>query len=80
MPSYIFRVHTLLLLASFSIHFVAERLHRDMDRKGLTLFLFRLLETDIREQKKYAKRMQTSTDNTANDLRYEIKVRNRAKD
>ena len=51
-----------------------------MDRKGLTLFLFRLLETDIREQKKYAKRMQTSTDNTANDLRYEIKVRNRAKD
>ena len=51
-----------------------------MDRKGLTLFLFRLLETDIREQKKYAKRMQTSVDNTVDDLRYEIKVGNRVND
>ena len=80
LPSYIFRVHTPILLVSFSIHFVVELLHRDMDRKGLTLFLFRLLETDIREQKKYAKRMQTSVDNTVDDLRYEIKVGNRVKD
>ena len=51
-----------------------------MDSKGLTLFLFRLLETDIREREKYAKRMQTSVDNTVDDLRYEIKVGNRVKD
>ena len=34
--------------------------------------MFRFLETDIREQKKYEKRIQTSVDNTVNDLRYEI--------
>ena len=31
------------------------------------------LETDIREQKKYEKRIKTSVDNTVNNLRYEIK-------
>ena len=35
--------------------------------------MFCFLETDIREQKKYEKRIQTSVDNTVNDLRYEIK-------
>ena len=39
--------------------------------------MFRFLETDIREQKKYEKRIQTSVDNTVNDLRYEIKFENR---
>ena len=42
--------------------------------------MFCFLETDIREQKKYEKRIQTSVDNTVNDLRYEIKFENRVKD
>ena len=42
--------------------------------------MFRFLGTDIREQKKYEKRMQTSVDNTVNDLRYEIKFENRVKE
>ena len=37
--------------------------------------MFRFLETDIREQKKYEKRIQTSVDNTVNDLRYEINLK-----
>ena len=36
------------------------------------MFLF--LETDIREQKRFEKRIQISVDNTVNDLRYEIKL------
>ena len=35
------------------------------------------LESDIREQQKYEKRIQTSVDNTANDLLHEIKFENR---
>ena len=42
--------------------------------------MFRFLETDIRKQKKYDKRIQTSVHNTVNDLRYEIKFENRVKD
>ena len=42
--------------------------------------MFRFLETDIREQKKYEKRIQTSVDNTVNDLRYEINFENNVKD
>ena len=38
--------------------------------------MFFFLELNIREQKKYEKRMQTSVDNTVNDLRYEIKFEN----
>ena len=38
--------------------------------------MFGFLETDIREQKKYEMRTQTSVDNTVNDLRYEIKFEN----
>ena len=38
------------------------------------------LETDIREQKKYEKRIQTSIDKTVNDMCYEIKFENRVKD
>ena len=37
-------------------------------------------ETDIREQKKYEKRIQTCVDNVANGLRYEIKFEYRLKD
>ena len=42
--------------------------------------MFRFLKTDIKEQKKYENRIQTSVDNTVNDLCYEIKVENRVKD
>ena len=38
--------------------------------------MFCFLETDIKEQKKYEKRMQTSVDNTVNDLLYEIMFEN----
>ena len=36
--------------------------------------MFCFLETDIREQTKYDQRIETSVDNTVNDLRYEIKL------
>ena len=42
--------------------------------------MFCFLETDIREQKKYEKRIQTSVDNTVNDPHYEIKFENRMKE
>ena len=52
-----------------------------MNRKRLTLFLCSVfLETDIREQKQYQKRIQTSEDNTVHDLRYGMKFQNRVKD
>ena len=38
--------------------------------------MFYFLKTDIREKKKYEKRIQTSVDNTVNDVRYEIKFEN----
>ena len=37
--------------------------------------MFRLLETDIREQKNYEKRIQISVENTVSN-RYEIKFKN----
>ena len=43
--------------------------------------MFRFLETDKREQNKYEKRIQTSVDNTVNDLNYdEIKFENCVED
>ena len=42
--------------------------------------MFGFLETDIREQKTYEKRIQTSVDNTVNDLPCEIKFENCVKD
>ena len=42
--------------------------------------VFCFVEADIREQKKYEKRIQTSVDKTLNDLRYEIKFENRVND
>ena len=41
--------------------------------------MFRFLENDIREQKKYEKKIQTSMDNTVNVLCYEIKFESRVK-
>ena len=37
--------------------------------------MFHFLESDIREQKKYERRIQTSVDNTVNDLRYESSLK-----
>ena len=42
--------------------------------------MFHFLEIDIREQKRYEMRTQTSVGNTVNDLRYEIKFENCVKD
>ena len=42
--------------------------------------MFHFLETDIREQEKYEKRIQTPVDNTVNDVRYQIKFENRVED
>ena len=42
--------------------------------------MFRFLETDVREQKKYERKIQTSVDKTVNDLHYEIKFENCVKD
>ena len=48
-----------------------------MNREGRLniVSMFSFLETDTREQKKYEKRIQSSVDNTVNDLRYKIKFR-----
>ena len=42
--------------------------------------MFRFLETDKKKKKKYDKRIQTSVDNTVNDLCYETNFENRVKD
>ena len=42
--------------------------------------MFYSSETDIRKQKKYEMRTQTSVDNTVNDLRYQIKFGNSVND
>ena len=42
--------------------------------------MFRFLETDIKEQRKYEKRIHTFVNNTVNDLHSEIKFENRVKD
>ena len=42
--------------------------------------MFRFLETNIREQKKYKKKIHVSVDNTVNNLPYETKFENRVKD
>ena len=42
--------------------------------------MFCFLETDIRVQKLFEKRIQTSVDSTVNYLRYEIKFEIRVKD
>ena len=42
--------------------------------------MFHFLEIDIKEQKKYEMRTETSVDNTVNDLHYEIKFENCVKD
>ena len=41
---------------------------------------FRFSETDIRDRKKYEKKIQTSVDNTVNGLCYQIKFESCVKD
>ena len=48
-----------------------------MNRESLTFFsMFCFLETGIREQKRYEKRIQTSVDSAVDDLHYKIKFEN----
>ena len=42
--------------------------------------IFRFLETNIRDRKKYEKAIQTSVDDTVNDLHFEIKSENCVKE
>ena len=42
--------------------------------------IFRFLETNIRDRKKYEKTIQTSVDDTVNDLHFEIKSENCVKE
>ena len=50
LPSYIFSVHNVILLASFFIHFVAELL--PVVWRVDIVSMFRFFGTDIKEQKK----------------------------
>ena len=79
-PSYIFRVHTLILSASFFIHFVVELLTVVWIEKGEYCFYGPFLRNWYKRTKKYEKKIQTSEDNTVYDLRYETKFDNRVKD
>ena len=61
----------------FFFSFILLNLCQLYEQGRVNIFsMFCFLETDIREQKKYEKRIQTSVDNTVNDLRYEIKFEN----
>ena len=66
LPSYVFRIHTLILSASFFIHFVVELLPIVWRVDILSMLHF--FGTDIREPKKYERRIQTFVDNAVNDL------------
>ena len=62
-----------ILLLNFCLLYKYERVN--------IVSMFLLLETDVREQKKYEKRIQTfAYNNTVNDLPYEIKFENCVKD
>ena len=51
-----------------------------LNLKVKTVSMFHFLKTDIREQKKYKMKTQTSVGNTVNDLCYQIKFENCVKD
>ena len=46
----------------------------------VSMTIFRFLETNIRDWKKYEKTIQTSVDNRVNDLHFEIKFENCGKE
>ena len=60
----------------FFINFVVDFYQLCEQGRVNIISMFCFLETNIREQKKYEKRIQTSVDNIVNDLRYEIKFEN----
>ena len=81
LSSYIFRVHTLILLASFFIHFVVIhllfilfcQLHGQEKINIVSMFHFK-------RTKKYEMRTQTYVDNIVNDMHYEVKLENCVRD
>ena len=79
LSSYMFRVHSLILLASFLFVLLLNFRHLYKQRRANILFMFRFLETDIREQKSITREYRY-LDNTVKDLRYEIKFENRGRD
>ena len=72
----------MILLSSFFIRFVVVVNFCELYEKGKVniVSMLHFLETDIREQKMYEMRTQTSLDNAVDDLRYEIKFENCVKD
>ena len=76
LPSYIFRVHTRYSRFLFSFILLLNFCQLYEQGRVNVVSMFRFLETDVREQKKYEKRIQTYVDNTVNDLHYEIKFEN----
>ena len=78
LPSYIFKAHSLIHLAHFSFILFNFCQLFEKGRVGI-VSMFRFLETDIKDQQKYEKIIQTSLDNVVNDLSYEIKFQNCAK-
>ena len=83
LPSYIFRVRTLILLGYFLFILFLDFLQLYEWGRVNIVSMFRFLETGIREQKRYQKRIQASVDNIiqyVNDLHYEIKIENCMKD
>ena len=79
-PKYIFGAYTPILPGFFFHSFCCRTFANCMNREGLTFSMFHFLETGIKEQKKYEKRIQTAVDNSVNDLRYEIKFASHVKD
>ena len=54
LSSYILRIHTLILLASFFIHFVVVNFSQLYESGKVNIVsMFHFLEINIREQKKY---------------------------
>ena len=82
LTNYIFRVHTLIILASFFIHFVVVvyRLPIVRIRNCQNCFYVPFLKGWYKRAKKYEMRTQTFLDNAVNDLRYEIKFETCVKD
>ena len=71
----------MILLSSFFIRFVVVNFCELYEKGKVNIVsMFHFLETDIREQKMYEMRTQTSLDNAVDDLRYEIKFENCVKD
>ena len=81
LASYIFRIHILILLSPFFIHFVVVNFCQLHEQGKINIVsMFHFLDTDIREQKNYEIKTKTYVDNTVNDLDRETKFENCVKD